>query len=181
MWLQSRNSALLSFKNRFSVFPLSLNTLTAHDGRTRGAETNLQLFYPMFVFPQAVPQHMLGTSQTAQAAHTAPRRSFSWKPCRATLSRSWKSPCKDFLYLWNYKWREQMLHSSDALPPNLWNYTKATVSADQKLGIYVSQADVAELYFTGIFYLFPLEYGGCAAACAGRGVWHLSSDSAQMV
>lgn len=52
-----------------------------------------------------------------------------------------------------------MLHSSDALPLNLWNYTKATVSADQKLGIYVSQADAAELYFTGIFYLFPLEYG----------------------
>lgn len=85
MWLQSRNSSRFSFKNRCSVFPLSLNTLAAHDGRTRGAQTNLRLFYPMFVFPQAVPQHVLGSSQTAPAGHSTPRRSFWWKPRQASL------------------------------------------------------------------------------------------------
>lgn len=64
-----------------------------HDGRTRAAQTNLRLFYPMFVFPQAVPYQ--GTSGTPQACHATPRRSFWWKPCRATRCRSWKSPRKD--------------------------------------------------------------------------------------
>lgn len=74
-----------------------------HDGRTRRAETNLRLFYPMFVFPQAVPPHVPGTSQTSQACHATPRRSFWWKACRAALCRPWKGPRKDFCCLRDYK------------------------------------------------------------------------------
>lgn len=50
----------------------------------------------------------------------------------------------------------------------------------ENLAFYLSRADAAELYFTGMFYPFPLEYGGCTAACAGRGcltlVLWLSTD-----
>lgn len=133
MWLQSRNLSLFSFKNRFSVFPPSLNTLAAHDGRTRGAETNLRLFYPMFVFPQAVPQHMLGTSQTARAGRSTPRRSFWWKPHQATLEEREKSQRKAFME-GQVKWT-----STPLLPAQ-------STQSDQKLDLYASQADAAKIH-----------------------------------
>lgn len=140
----ARTEILESFSLRTVslFFPLFLHICSQqHDVKTRGAETNLRLFYPMFVFPQAGPPHMPGTSQTPRACHATPRRRRSRFLMEVVTSA----------FLRDYK---NSSHSSEvskrSTPQTLCHCTKVTIMC--------WSADAPEMHFTGTLWGVRLEY-----------------------